>query len=77
MKTKNYFFLPLLFLGCKSSNLQAQNDCKECGEYYCESISEMASGFNIKPDSTFEFFFSYGALDRFGTGTWQKKQISE
>lgn len=77
MKTKYHFFLPLLFFGCTTSTLQAQNDCNACGEYYCESISEMASGFNIKSDSTFEFFFSYGALDRTGFGTWKKTSTTD
>ncbi len=33
----------------------------------------MASGFLLNPDKTFQFFFSYGALDRTGTGTWTEK----
>lgn len=41
------------------------------GEYFLRGVMETASGFKINPDSTFEFFFSYGALDRFGTGTWK------
>jgi hypothetical protein len=41
------------------------------GEYYLQGVMEMASGFLLKPDSDFEFFFSYGALDRFGKGTWE------
>lgn len=70
---KNYLFLPLfLFCSCTSSILRAQINCKECGEYYCEPHSEMASGFYIKSDSTFEFYFSYGALDRIGFGIWKK-----
>lgn len=34
---------------------------------------ETASGFKLNVDSTFEFFFSYGALDRFGTGIWKQE----
>lgn len=30
----------------------------------------MASGFLVKPDGDFQFFFSYGALDRQGSGRW-------
>lgn len=41
------------------------------GEYYLRGVMETASGFKLNSDSTFEFFFSYGALDRFGLGTWQ------
>jgi hypothetical protein len=43
------------------------------GSYYLHGVMEMASGFNLKPDSSFEFFFSYGALDRYGKGTWKQK----
>ena len=41
------------------------------GEYYLQGVREMASGFLLKPDNTFQFFFSYGALDRYGSGTWK------
>ena len=43
------------------------------GEYYLRGVTEVGSGFLIKPDSTFEFFFSYGALDRMGSGKWNAK----
>jgi hypothetical protein len=43
------------------------------GEYYLRGVTEVGSGFLIKPDSTFEFFFSYGALDRTGSGKWIAK----
>ncbi len=40
------------------------------GEYYLTRVREMVSGFLIKPDNTFQFFFAYGALDRMGSGKW-------
>lgn len=41
------------------------------GEYYLLGAGpEVASGFLLKPDSTFQFFFSYGALDREGEGKY-------
>ncbi len=43
------------------------------GEYYLRGVTEVASGFLIKSDSSFEFFFSYGALDRMGSGKWSAK----
>lgn len=43
------------------------------GEYYLSGVMETASGFKLNADSTFEFFFSYGALDRNGSGTWQQQ----
>lgn len=33
-------------------------------------MHESASGFNLRADSTFEFFFSSGALERYGDGRW-------
>jgi len=43
------------------------------GEYYLRGVMETASGFKLNNDSSFEFFFSYGALDRFGKGKWHLK----
>ncbi len=43
------------------------------GEYYLRGVMETASGFKLDADSTFQFFFSYGALDRSGQGTWAVK----
>lgn len=43
------------------------------GEYYLEGVREMASGFLLKADGEFQFFFTYGALDRFGSGKWSVK----
>ena len=37
---------------------------------------ETASGFKLNEDSTFEFYFSYGALDRYGSGKWSIKNDS-
>lgn len=43
------------------------------GEYYLRGVMETASGFKLNPDSNFEFFFSYGALDRSGSGIWRRE----
>ncbi len=40
------------------------------GEYSLTSVMETASGLLLKEDSTFQFYFSYGALDRYGSGKW-------
>ena len=53
------------------NGIQAQSTIP--GEYYLRGVTEVGSGFLIKPDSTFEFFFSYGALDRMGSGKWTAK----
>ena len=43
------------------------------GVYYMRGVMETASVFDLKPDSSFEFFFSQGALDRGGKGRWTVK----
>jgi hypothetical protein len=43
---------------------------KLIGVYYLHSVRETASGFKLNPDRTFQFFFTYGALDRYGSGSW-------
>ncbi|MFI5185848.1 MAG: hypothetical protein ACHQF0_03940 [Chitinophagales bacterium] len=39
------------------------------GEYYFKKM-EMASGFNFSKDGTFQFFYTYGAVDRTATGSF-------
>jgi hypothetical protein len=38
--------------------------------YYLHRVKETASGFKLNTDGTFQFFFTYGALDRYGSGNW-------
>jgi hypothetical protein len=40
------------------------------GTYYLTGVMETGSGFKLDKDSSFEFFYSYGALDRYGSGRW-------
>ncbi len=54
-------------------NTIAQTPATIAGEYYLKGVMEMASGIKLNPDSSFEFFFSYGALDRSGIGKWSLK----
>ena len=63
---KKIIFFISLFSMLDNTNAQS----KITGEYYLRGVMETASGFLLKPDSTFEFFFSYGAVDRYGAGTW-------
>jgi hypothetical protein len=53
--------------------MEAQKTATVSGEYYLRGVMETASGFKLNEDSTFEFFFSYGALDRSGHGNWKLK----
>jgi hypothetical protein len=43
------------------------------GEYYLRGVPEMASGFKMNEDQSFQFFLIYGALDRYGSGKWSKE----
>lgn len=45
------------------------------GDYFLTGVMETGCGIKLNPDYTFEFFYSYGALDRHGYGSWKK--ISE
>jgi len=43
---------------------------KTSGIYQLHDVKETASGFKLNPDGSFRFFFTYGALDRYGSGGW-------
>lgn len=43
------------------------------GQYYLHGVMETASGFKFNADLTFAFFYSYGAIDRAGSGTYTIK----
>lgn len=47
------------------------------GEYYLTGVMETGCGIKINADNSFEFFYSYGALDRHGYGTWKKISDTE
>ena len=49
------------------------NAQKAAGTYSLRGVMEMAAGFNLQEDSSFEFFMSYGALDRTGKGKWTQE----
>lgn len=60
-------FLHLLF-----SVMHAQTKVgSPVGNYMLQGVMETASGFQLNKDSSFRFFFSYGALDRYGEGKWK------
>ncbi|MBN8822809.1 MULTISPECIES: hypothetical protein [unclassified Spirosoma] len=70
----NTFYTPVLGLVATLIMTQsiAQKTPKSiAGEYYLTGVREVGSGIKLNPDSTFEFFFAYGALDRMGKGTWK------
>src|ERR1051325_4784902 len=59
-----------------TQHLAAQNNTM-AGQYSLTGVMETASGIQLNKDSTFQFYFSYGALDRYGSGKWsvQKDNI--
>lgn len=67
MKQKFYLFALLLFSG---QSAIAQKTPTIAGEYHLQGVMETASAILLKPDSTFELYFSYGAMDRQGHGKW-------
>ncbi|BCT91793.1 hypothetical protein LYSHEL_08170 [Lysobacter helvus] len=42
------------------------------GEYHLDGVMETGSGLLLRDDNTFAWFFSYGALDLFAKGKWQR-----
>ncbi len=66
-------FLHLIFLMVTlEQKTHAQMNEKDLpGEYYLEGVMEVGSGIKLNSDHTFEMFFSYGALDKQGSGTWK------
>lgn len=42
------------------------------GQYYLQDVPEITSGFKLDAGNGFQFFLSYGALDRYGSGKWQQ-----
>ncbi len=53
---------------CSMHHANAQKNLS--GEYYLQGVMETASGLKLNTDSSFDFYFSYGALDRYGSGKW-------
>src|SRR4030095_4396775 len=62
----------IFFILIINKNLTAQTTSSMQGEYYLRGVMETASGFKLNADSSFQFFYSYGALDRYGSGTWKQ-----
>jgi len=63
---KHIFFYLIIFM-FSTQGLNAQNN-SIAGEYSLTGVMETASGIQLNTDSTFGFYFSYGALDRYGSG---------
>lgn len=72
-KMMTRFFFTIFLINHLAMPSKSQSGKTLAGEYHLEHVMETASGFLLKPDSSFEFFFSQGALDRTGKGQWQVK----
>ena len=64
-------FLMLFFPIHVMTQVKNSNDSLP-GEYELRGVHEMASIIRLNADSSFDFFFSYGALDREGKGRWHE-----
>jgi hypothetical protein len=66
-KIVSLFFLFITMIPAQAQ----QNKMDIAGVYLLTGVMETACVFELKKDSSFEFLFSQGALDRSGTGTWR------
>jgi hypothetical protein len=69
---KRYLFFTYLILTTVTMEAQTTTGTVT-GEYYLQGVMETASGFRLNADGTFNFFFSYGAMDREGEGHWKQQ----
>lgn len=51
---------------------QEANDI--AGSYFLQDVKDVTSGFTLKPNFTFTFFYTKGALTRTGTGRWAAEE---
>jgi hypothetical protein len=72
MKHQSIFLFVTVLISILKTEAQI-SDKAMTGEYYLEGVMEVSSGILLKEDHTFQIFFSYGSLDKSGTGTWTVK----
>lgn len=46
------------------------------GHYYLSGVMETGSELLLRPDGTFEWYLSYGALDQFARGRWMREGMT-
>jgi hypothetical protein len=61
-----------IIIGCIQIGLTTMAQ-ELAGRYQLTGIHEMAAGFQLNADSSFRFFYSYGAVDREAGGTWHRE----
>lgn len=60
----------LLFFISFFLHFTAMTQTKAAGEYNLVGIQDMAAGIRLTDRGTFEFYYMYGAVDRFAKGTY-------
>jgi hypothetical protein len=86
IRAKSYFYIHLSNINPPSLkkaitfllliiNLRLMSQATIEGEYYFRKM-EMASGFNFTQDGRFQFFYTYGAVDRTATGSFTVERDS-
>ncbi len=70
MKYTGILFLALFIVATMTAQTKIAGPV---GEYYLQGVMEVGSGFRINADHSFDFFYSYGAIDREARGTWVKR----
>ena len=72
MKTSLRIIFTLFFIvsGYYLSYAQVVKDTIP-GEYYLQGVMETSSAILLKPDHSFEIYYSYGSIDRQGSGRWK------
>lgn len=65
---KNLLLLLLFYTALFTQTTMAQT--KIAGEYQLVGIHDLAAGLRLTEQGTFEFFYIYGAVDRFAQGTY-------
>ncbi|TCM30764.1 hypothetical protein [Novosphingobium sp. ST904] len=54
----------------------AASEASVAGHYYLSGVMETGSELLLREDGTFEWYISYGALDRFAKGRWSREGAS-
>jgi hypothetical protein len=65
-------FLLLLFIFSNTKPMAQSSKPSLAGDWNLQGVMEVGSGFRFNTDHSFEFYFSYGALDRQAKGTWEQ-----
>lgn len=55
-------------------SVRSQTPKDLAGSYYLEGVKDTKSGFQLKANYTFTFFFNYGGIDRYGSGRWTEEK---